>query len=88
MWVTVSDERTGLSFTIVPGPRQHSHSQVRVPRDSCPYFILRFETSLFVSCYDSQGYGGGIRPHLHTEHPLTHSQLTLSLAYNTSARTT
>jgi hypothetical protein len=27
---------------------------------------LRFETSLFVASYDSQGYGGGIRPRLHT----------------------
>jgi hypothetical protein len=25
-----------------------------------------FETSLFVASYDSQGYGGGIRPLLHT----------------------
>jgi hypothetical protein len=32
------DERTGLSFTIFAGPRQHSHSQVRVPRDL--YHIL------------------------------------------------
>jgi hypothetical protein len=29
-------------------------------------YCLRFETSLFVACYDSQGYGGGIRPRLHT----------------------
>jgi hypothetical protein len=27
---------------------------------------LTFETSLFVASYDSQGYGGGIRPRLHT----------------------
>jgi hypothetical protein len=30
----LSDERVGLSFTIAAGPRQLSHSQVRVPRDS------------------------------------------------------
>jgi hypothetical protein len=30
----LSDERTGLSFTITAGPRQRSHSQVRVPRGS------------------------------------------------------
>jgi hypothetical protein len=30
------------------------------------FYCLRFETSLFVASYDSQGYGGGIRPHLHT----------------------
>jgi hypothetical protein len=28
------------------------------------FYCLRFETSLFAS-YDSQGYGGGIRPRLH-----------------------
>jgi hypothetical protein len=31
MWGTASDEWTGLSFTIAAGPRQRSHSQVRVP---------------------------------------------------------
>jgi hypothetical protein len=30
-------------------------------------YCLRFMTSLFVASYDSQGYGGGIRPRLHTE---------------------
>jgi hypothetical protein len=29
-------------------------------------YCLRFETSLFVASYDLQGYGGGIRPRLHT----------------------
>jgi hypothetical protein len=28
-------------------------------------YCLRFETSRFVSSYDSQGHGGGIRPRLH-----------------------
>jgi hypothetical protein len=27
----LSDERTGLSFTIVADPRQRSHSRVRIP---------------------------------------------------------
>jgi hypothetical protein len=36
----LSDERTGLSFTITAGPRQHSHSQVRVPYDSRPHFTV------------------------------------------------
>jgi hypothetical protein len=27
----LSDERTGVSFTIAAGPRQRSHSRVRVP---------------------------------------------------------
>jgi hypothetical protein len=30
------------------------------------FYCLRFETSLSVASYDSQGYGGGIRPRLHT----------------------
>jgi hypothetical protein len=34
----LSDERTGLSFTIAAGHRQRSHSRVRVPWDSWPYF--------------------------------------------------
>jgi hypothetical protein len=40
MWGALIDERTGLSFTIAAGPRQHSHSRVRVPWDSRPYFIV------------------------------------------------
>jgi hypothetical protein len=34
------DKRTGLSFTVAAGPCQRSHSQVRVPWDSWPYFTL------------------------------------------------
>jgi hypothetical protein len=30
------------------------------------FYCLRFETSLFVASYDSQDYGGGIRPRLNT----------------------
>jgi hypothetical protein len=30
------------------------------------FYCLRFQTSLFVASYDSQGHGGGIRPSLHT----------------------
>jgi hypothetical protein len=40
MWGALSDERTGLSLTIAAGPRQRSHSRVRVPRDSWPYFTV------------------------------------------------
>jgi hypothetical protein len=36
----LSDERMGLSFTIAAGPRQHSHSQIRVST----FYYLRFET--------------------------------------------
>jgi hypothetical protein len=66
MWGALSDERTGLSFTVAAGARQPSHSRVQVPGDSRTYFYyVRFETSLFVVSYDSQGYGGGIGPRLH-----------------------
>jgi hypothetical protein len=40
MWGTLSEERTGLPFTIAAGPRQRSHSSVWVPRDSWPYFTV------------------------------------------------
>jgi hypothetical protein len=40
------------------------------------FYCPRFVTSLFVASYDSQGYGGGLRPRLHTGFE-THSQLTL-----------
>jgi hypothetical protein len=67
MWGAPFDEWTGLSFPIVAGPRKRSHSRVWVPWDSRPnFYCLRFETFLFVACYDSQGYGGGTRPRLHT----------------------
>jgi hypothetical protein len=40
MWSALSDERTGLSFTIAASPRQGSHSRVQVPWDSWPYFTI------------------------------------------------
>jgi hypothetical protein len=49
MWGVLSDEWTGLSFTIAAGPRQPSHSRVRVPWNSWPYFTVsnsRFSFSL------------------------------------------
>jgi hypothetical protein len=64
----VSDERTGLSFTSAAGPRQRSHSRIRVLWDSRPYFTVS-DSRLFLASYDSQGYGGGIRPRLHTGLP-------------------
>jgi hypothetical protein len=52
LWGACSDERTGLSFVYAAGPQRS--------------LSLRFETSLFVASYDSQGPGGGIGPRLHT----------------------
>jgi hypothetical protein len=40
IWRALSDERTGLSFTIAAGPRQRSHFRVRFPWDSWPYFTV------------------------------------------------
>jgi hypothetical protein len=63
-----SDDRTGMSFTNAAGTRQRSHSRLRVPWDSWSYSTVSdSETSLFVASYDSQGYGGGIRPRLRTD---------------------
>jgi hypothetical protein len=40
MWGALADESTNLSFTIAPGPPQHSNFRVRVPWDSWPYFTV------------------------------------------------
>jgi hypothetical protein len=40
IWDALSDERTGLLFTISAGLRQHSHSRVRVFWDSRSYFTV------------------------------------------------
>jgi hypothetical protein len=40
MWGALSEERTGLSFTVPAFPHQRSHSRVRVPWDSRPYFTV------------------------------------------------
>jgi hypothetical protein len=45
MWGALSDERTGLSFTISAGPRQRSHSGVRVPFDSWPILLSQIRDS-------------------------------------------
>jgi hypothetical protein len=38
--LNISDERMSLSFIIAAVPRQRSHSQVRVHRDSWPHYSL------------------------------------------------
>jgi hypothetical protein len=40
----------------------HSFSGLSPAGLATIFYSLRFETSLFVASYDSQGYGGGIRP--------------------------
>jgi hypothetical protein len=49
IWGALSDERTGLSFTIAAGSRQRSHSCFRVPRASWPYFTVSDSRLLNVS---------------------------------------
>jgi hypothetical protein len=53
--LSLSDERSAQSFSS-PGPVVLA----------IIFYCLKFETSLFVASYDSQGHGGGIRPRLHT----------------------
>jgi hypothetical protein len=65
MWGALSDNRTGLSFTVAAAPRQRSHSRVRVPW-TCDHIILsQIRNALIVASYDSQGGGGGVRTRLH-----------------------
>jgi hypothetical protein len=40
LWGALSDERTGLSFTIAAGLRERSYSRVRVPWDLRRYFTV------------------------------------------------
>jgi hypothetical protein len=40
MWGVLSEERAGLSFTIAADSSQCSHSRVRAPWDSRPYFTV------------------------------------------------
>jgi hypothetical protein len=54
LWGALSDERTGLSLYMLPLGL------------ATIFYCLRFETSLSVASYDSQGHGGGIRHRLHT----------------------
>jgi hypothetical protein len=43
-WGDLSDERTGLLFQIAAGPRQRSHSRIRVPRNSSSCFTVSNST--------------------------------------------
>jgi hypothetical protein len=52
----------------------HSFSGPRPAGLATIFYTLRFETSLFVASYNSQGYGGGIWPRLHTGNLIFQSQ--------------
>jgi hypothetical protein len=48
IWGALSDEKSGLYFSVLAGHRQCSVSQIWVPRDSCAYFTVYFWDSLFL----------------------------------------
>jgi hypothetical protein len=66
LWCALSDERTCLSLIYAAGPRQRTLSDPSSLGFVTIFYCLRFETSLSVASYDSQGHGGGIRTRLHT----------------------
>jgi hypothetical protein len=79
LWGALSDERTGLSFVYDGWPLTAQSFSGSSPLVLTTIFsCLRFETSLFVASYDSQGHGGGIRPRLHTGIQLSLAVLGLS----------
>jgi hypothetical protein len=46
MWDALSNDRTGLSFATDAGPRQRSHSRVRVPWNSDHILLSQIRDSL------------------------------------------
>jgi hypothetical protein len=65
MWDALSDNRTGLLFTIADGPRQRIHYLDRVPRGSRSYFTVSDSRLLQPEgpgrrIYMSQKYGGPV----------------------------
>jgi hypothetical protein len=62
-----------IASAIFLGPSPLVLATIRV------FYLLRRETSIFVTYYDSQGHGKGIRPRLRTDHarktvPLLHKE--------------
>jgi hypothetical protein len=49
MWGALSDERTGLPFTIAPGPRRYSHFRFRVLCYPWPYYTVSDSRLPFMS---------------------------------------
>jgi hypothetical protein len=71
MWGGLSNERMGMSFTITAGPLPaQSYSVPSSAGLPTVLYCLILEIFLIVASYDSQGYDGGIRPHLHTRFSL------------------
>jgi hypothetical protein len=58
----------------------HSFSALSLVELATIFYCLRFETSLFVASYYSQGDGGGIRPRLHTGEVDVEVEVTLRLS--------
>jgi hypothetical protein len=66
LWVCWCVEDGSVVYNFCwPSPAQSSSGPSSLGLGTI-FYCLRFETSLFVACYDSQGYGGGIRTRLHT----------------------
>jgi hypothetical protein len=67
MWGALSDERTGLCLQLLLGLASAVilGSESRGTRDHI--LLTQIRNFPFVASYDSQGYGGGIRPRLHTK---------------------
>jgi hypothetical protein len=67
MWGALSDKRTGSVVYNCCWPSSAQSFSGSSPLGlGTIFYCLRFETSVFVASYDSQGSGGGIRPRLHT----------------------
>jgi hypothetical protein len=66
MWGALSDERTGLSFTTAPGPRQRSHFRIRVRGTRDQILLSQIRDFPFPRLLGLVSYGGGIWPRLHT----------------------
>jgi hypothetical protein len=82
MWGALSDETTGLSFTmlLVLASEVIFGFESRGTRDHI--LRLRFETSYFVSSYDSQGYAGGIPTRVQSQSYVTTDGQSSSLSWN------
>jgi hypothetical protein len=63
MWGALSDERTGMPFTIAAGPRQRSHSWVRVPRLLAQILAIRADSRLLQPAEADTGRTGRLYCH-------------------------